>query len=385
MLIWLTGYWTYGNKLLPALTAGRHFNLLSAASILVTLAAIEGPLIQKASTIASRQVSRTMPMTAAVAVNLPSGYTASITGEYRTPTTPTAAFSQAVNEYNTRAQMTSGIGGCPGVCTTLVPGVGFKVSCSPSTNSTWDLDDYSGGVEKQQFSASTTWSTLGEGVSLGSENGSTELLTMRTGWATNTGSPYVYTHRVCNLSLALVSYPISVTGDTVTMTLADGKNPEVLADLPAAQTTGAADVIAATTLGGFDLLGNQESGPFYSNTSMVANGALALFALYGLNSFAWSHAVDPNWDVMNFTAYVWRDPTDDILAAYHDIMFRLAVKAAKNATLVAPTVLNGVNYSSVRELNGTYTYSETYYVSNYEYFGLAMGTILLAVCSVAST
>ncbi|RDW91716.1 hypothetical protein BP5796_02881 [Coleophoma crateriformis] len=136
-------YWEYGTSLWPAITAGRHFNVLSAASILVALAALEGPLLQRASPRPlTRQVQKDVMLQAALAMNLPSGYTADVTGEYRTPTTPTAAFSDVVNEYSNRIAVTSGFDGCPGTYTVIVPRVGLKVVCDADTNTTWTPDDY---------------------------------------------------------------------------------------------------------------------------------------------------------------------------------------------------------------------------------------------------
>lgn len=71
------------------MTAGRRFSFLSIGKLLVALAAVaEGPFIQQASTISTREVSKTLSLQAALAVDLPPGCTADVTGEFRTPTTP---------------------------------------------------------------------------------------------------------------------------------------------------------------------------------------------------------------------------------------------------------------------------------------------------------
>jgi hypothetical protein len=74
-------YWDHGNSIWAAMTAGRRFSFLSIAKLLVTLAAIaEGPFIQQASTISTREISKTLSLQAALAVDLPPGYTADVTG-----------------------------------------------------------------------------------------------------------------------------------------------------------------------------------------------------------------------------------------------------------------------------------------------------------------
>lgn len=82
-------YWDHGNSIWAAMTAGRRSSILSIAKLLVTLAAIaEGPLIQQASTISTRKISKPLPLQAAFAIDLPPGYTAYVAGMGQTPTTP---------------------------------------------------------------------------------------------------------------------------------------------------------------------------------------------------------------------------------------------------------------------------------------------------------
>ena len=383
-------YWNHGSSIWAALTAGRRFSFLSIAKLLVTLAAIaEGPFIQQASTISTREISKPVSLQAALAANLPQGYTAEVTGEYREPTTPSSPFSGVFNNYTNRVSITHGFGGCPGVCTVNASGVGFKVSCAPETNTTWTLDDYGGGILKPQFTASTTWRVqTPDGEASNAANGSYEYLTLSAGWAINTVAPLLFVNRVCSLSLALVSYPLQIVNNTVSLTLPNGTNPEVISDLPTASTAPWFDRTGPTTLGGFSLLGNANGfgeGTFYANVSMVANGALALYSLYGLNPFTWSHAINPDWDVMQYSGYVWRDPIPDVLAAYHEIMFRLGLSAATNATLVDPIVLGDKTYTSLRSVSATYIFNENYYVSRYRYLGSAMAVIMLAILSVIPT
>ena len=67
-------YWDHGSSVWAAMTAGRRFSFLSIAKLLVTLAAIaEGPFIQQASTIATRKVSKTVSLQAALAVGSSAG------------------------------------------------------------------------------------------------------------------------------------------------------------------------------------------------------------------------------------------------------------------------------------------------------------------------
>lgn len=221
-----------------------------------------------------------------------------------------------------------------------------------------------------------------------SSKGSYEFLTLYASWANNTAN--TFTTRECNLSLAVVSYPVQIANGTTTLDIASGTNPDVVAILPTAQATSplsGASLSKSTTLGGFALIGDvsaETPGPFYSNVTMEGNGALALWKLYGLTPFAWSNPTDPNWDVNNLDAagYTWRDPVPEILAAYHDIMFRLSLQVGSNTGLVPPITLNGTEYTSRSNVNATQIVAQSYYVSRYSFLAGAVVVVLLANLSV---
>lgn len=375
-------YWDFGTNLLSAATSWKHFNLISLATILVTLAMIEGPLMQKASSVSTRQISRPVSLVASIAPNLPSGYTAMATGEYRVPRMPTIEFSTAFNDYSTRAAFGSDgtFQGCPGTCHANIPGVGFQVDCE-SQNTSFSMEDYGPLVQKPQFVTNTSWSGCWQA-------NCSETLIVNAGWAINT-VPLAFANRVCTLSLAIVAYPLTFTNNITTLDLPLGQNPEVLTPLPPALTYAPSDsTTLRATLGGFYLLGNNDGethGTFYANVSMGINGASSLYTLSGLNPFSWSHSVNMIWDVHQFAGYTWRDPTPDILAAYHEIMFRLAIQAATNSTLVAPVTVNGINYSSVMNVSAIHTFAENHYTTNFKYLAGALAVILLAILCVLRT
>jgi hypothetical protein len=127
----------------------------------------------------------------------------------QTPTTPSSPFSGVFSNYTNRVSITHGFDGCLGVCTANASGVGFKVSCAPDTNTTWDIEAY-GDIMKPQFTANTTWQvTASDGYDSIAANGPHEYLTLSAGWIINTITPLLFINRVCILSLAMVSYPHS--------------------------------------------------------------------------------------------------------------------------------------------------------------------------------
>lgn len=391
-------FWDHRNNLWAAITSGSQFSFIAAATILVTVAAIEGPLLQRASTIHNRQVPRPVTLQVGMAVNMPEGYTADVTGESSYPTNPSSAFSTIFKGYTNRDAITDGINGCPNTCTASVPGVGFQLDCFPNTVNTWTWEEYNNysnkGIEMVQFYTQTSWWTVGVDnpnyTGIEPNSGSYEYLTMYVGWANNTAN--TFTERECNLSLAVVSYPIRITNGTISLELPTGTNPEVVATLPTARTPQQWEAEHATTLGGFALIGDVtasshgpgNAGPFFTNVTMIDNGALARLKLYGLTPFAWSNPVHPNWEVnqVDGAGYAWRDPVGDIMSAYHEIMFRLSLQIGSNASLVPPMELNGTTYTSQRRVNATQIVIESYYVSRYGFLGGAIAVVVLAFLGV---
>ncbi|KAL8867596.1 MAG: hypothetical protein Q9174_005562 [Haloplaca sp. 1 TL-2023] len=73
--------WDYGQNLGAALTSGRHFSLVALASILVALAPVNGPLLQRASQIESLgQTYRNFTAKIDIATEIPEGEHASPAG-----------------------------------------------------------------------------------------------------------------------------------------------------------------------------------------------------------------------------------------------------------------------------------------------------------------
>ena len=67
--------WSSGDGFWSAPGAGRHFNLISLASIAVTLVFVDQPLIQRASTVISVPRTYLTNVTATIAPEIPPGYT----------------------------------------------------------------------------------------------------------------------------------------------------------------------------------------------------------------------------------------------------------------------------------------------------------------------
>ena len=67
--------WRAGTTLRGALTSGRHIGLLGLACIASTFVVIDGPLLQRASTVIPAPVDKPIPLNISMAPQVPRGYT----------------------------------------------------------------------------------------------------------------------------------------------------------------------------------------------------------------------------------------------------------------------------------------------------------------------
>ena len=126
----LHNQWASGDGFWSALSSGRHFNLVSLASIATTLVVIDQPLIQRASTVISASISRPANVTAHIAPEIPWGYTGYQTGRGSTQMVMSSAMISSWNDYNQNAQMIINSTDCIDTCTGFVNAAGLAAQCS---------------------------------------------------------------------------------------------------------------------------------------------------------------------------------------------------------------------------------------------------------------
>ena len=153
--------WDHGQNLWAALTAGRHFSLVALASILVALAPINGPLLQRASQIEEMgEKDRLFNAKIDIATEIPEGYaypnttsqricnivlmvfvdctgysfTGYTSGQDHMPVLLTPNFTYIVVDWNSQAGIKPQYQtGCWGKCLLKVPGAGSFTDCVNST------------------------------------------------------------------------------------------------------------------------------------------------------------------------------------------------------------------------------------------------------------
>ena len=74
--------WAFGNSFLSAILSGRHASLIALACVLVALSPVNGPLLQRATTIAPSTVKSTQRLSIPANRFLPLGYTGLVSSKH---------------------------------------------------------------------------------------------------------------------------------------------------------------------------------------------------------------------------------------------------------------------------------------------------------------
>ncbi|KZF24777.1 hypothetical protein L228DRAFT_281818 [Xylona heveae TC161] len=383
--------------------AGRHFNIIALATILVSVAVIDGPLLQRASTVGTSQFSQSVTLDLPIAQQLPTGYTSMMLGRVNYPAVLNAPFAQILQDYSQRKPITVDAG-CNGTCSTTVQGAGFAIDCDPPATS---HVNYTAMYMLQHqtydpspvFNVSLEWSGGNYAVTSDPTTATPEQLILSVGYSHTTDCAGDFITRKCVLSEAIVEYPLQL--DQRTVSTFTNPTPHLNVVSKGNSTPDVAPTYLPNenvTLGGFALAGTDM---FYTNTGLMFVGAAGMYQLVGFNTFASRYIIDPNF-YMN-CQFAWHDPTDDILDALNEIMFRSALATAP---LSDPTVYidspssssssssSSPTSSSASKRSSFHTHqtpsavqasNHTVYVSHFKYLAGALVVMSLGILSVLPT
>ena len=355
-------YWSFGNSLWAAMISGRHFNLVALACILVALVPVNGPLLQRASRIRIGHFSKTTTMSIEIAQTLPHGYTGLLSGRSSSPSLMSSSFTQTMQTFSRQAPINVTASGCTGDCMSSVKGAGFAVNCSTSTEhfSITPIDPAPGesfDVTSQPafngtlvFGSFFSWGAHAPGkINLGVQYKDRQACD---------GELQI---RNCTFQAAVVEYPVVVNGNKSTISLAPGST--MFDDKVHNLTEVALNTMSGpTTLGGF----YKALRDTYASTANLrftgSRGYEVLTTGATSNRYAVLEGSNSDSDSDNYLgldcSLFFTDPSNDIIAAVRDMMFRTAISAA-----------NSSDYQSVTAQE---TSTLPVYESSYLYLGLAV-------------
>ena len=340
--------WRSGTTLRGALTAGRRTGLLSLACIFSTVAIIDGPLLQRASTVRSASVQGSaVNLRVGIAPEIPTDYT----GGWDTigsgsnavrftyifnDTVPTAdgtasnhlllSVNNTLNQFvgpmwYADAPITGVIDGCAGSCRANIRAPALAVtSC---TTRTVDVDYHreidEGALMIERFApAKEQWNFLTATNLLHDDGG--EKLNLITGFAQPKDCAGIMTYQACTLESAIGSYEVDIKDNQAT--LLNPAHPDIIA---IANNTGINNVYSEdhdyypSTLGGIGaLVATRWDGQImtYSQRGSTSTISLGTGFEYFIQRF------DPD-DCMAFD-----NPHEDMLATLNKLMVYTGVAAA---------------------------------------------------------
>jgi hypothetical protein len=310
--------WAYGNSNLDSIKSGRHFNRISLAKLVTTLAVIQGPLLQRSSSSVLHRSSQAIEISASLSPSfLPFGFTGLSTSRAPVISLLTPQFLSAIQEFNRRSAIPL-ISSCTGVCTTQLKAAGFDTNCSESRQPydfTWDA--FMPGDSVPVFYANVTYNGL--------QN--SHLITVATLYKPQSDCKSNFTVRVCQLREGVINYPVSISNGTVSLLPAStSQNYTVELQYDGRDTYGGG--VFPSTIGGLALAAQ---GRYESSASLYMAGTVITVLTSSGPTLAQEYA-NMSSDAAGTCALAWDDPTPDILDGIRAMMFRAAITASNSTT-----------------------------------------------------
>ena len=349
--------WDFGTSFISALLCGRHVNLIAVASLLVALSPINGPLLQRATTLGPASVDTTQNLQVNVAKLVPQYFTGIATGRGTHVNMLTTNFSVITKDFYSRAPVPFK-SGCIDTCRASIPGAGFHVNCS-SYQAPYNASQSEPPIPVANiFGTYFTYDTH--------EAATTASLDIQ--YKPEIGCTGELIVRNCSLAAGTVAYDVVIDGPSSTISLAPG-------------TT----VWNDTIIGPPDLL-LRESGSGLLSTYggmflALSNRLTTTLQLRSAGAIGWEYLGSQGESAMGYARNIgsgratcnitFADPTADYLQDIRSLMFRTAVLSA--------------NETDRQMVTAIATGSHTIYKTNYTFTALATFVSLLPIVVVLLT
>ena len=356
--------WNVGNNAWAASFAGRHFNLIALACLLVTVSPINGPLLQRASRVVTGPADSSTTVKIMVTPQIPLGWTGYISGHNIIGVSLLKPkFASVVQDFYNQVPIQMAGTGCEGICSATVEAAGFAVNCS-AYELPFNLTVPTNATSDEWPSAQVFEISFYSEIDYSPTKGVVEVRYKRT--ADCVGNIVV---QDCTLQNAIVDYPVTIDGNQSTISLA-------------ARSSIWDDVVKSiVTIPPENWASNSTLGGLYTalTNRYVAN---ATSAFDGVGGYALDATGVPVYQYTNLSEHSetglvpWQDcslhfnnPLGDMLEAARELMFRTAVAAA--------------NSSTIQQASASQTAAHTIYVSDYLF--LILATVLTSVAIIAVT
>ncbi|KAI9643487.1 hypothetical protein NHQ30_008106 [Ciborinia camelliae] len=398
--------WSFGQGIWNALLSGKNFNKIALSALLTSIVVIDGPLLQRASTVRSQVYSSTkallLPISPGPFVNGGTGLMTSLqegsenlTGLY----TPTLL--SVLQDYNSRKDLFIKNSGCGGLCNTTVIAAGFDTYCTTgfvpgdlpyNINATWDSGltsiptiQNASSTDPVVFSVNIKQSELQLAKPNGAQILSAHGINITTIYKDSPGIHAGFMSHTCLLYENIGKYTLLMLNDTITSL-----------PLPTQNVTEKLIIRGSEIGGGEGLWGSTIGGIWFALFSRFSCRTTARQSLYGyaytynssLGGPIYSQYVSNNVSIatenMTFT-----DPMPDILNMARELSFRFVLlSTAKNLTDTHPayaaldTPGYPKGYNGIIGLNQSVPVSQT---SNENVYAIHRAYLFVAVAIILVT
>lgn len=356
--------WSYGTGLKSIVSERWHFNFIALTSIFVTMVSIDGPLLQRASSVVTQEYFDNPMITVNLNPNMDLSKlnTGVHTGRNGDVSLLSTSFIPIVQNYSAHEPIYLGYSGCNGTCTTEIIGPGFDVACIRSAS---DLVlTQTPGAQRE---------ILGFSFSFNGKYGDPGLITLNTTLRA-TDTPDRLSTQLCNFRLSQVHYQVQLNNGTVKrLPSAAGNNTIKIERLNYTENA----LGQTSMLGGLYLIAQAKWG---GKASFYVNGAPYQLLPYGETVL--TYLVRPKAG-----EYTWTDPTDVFIEGMRELLFRTAIAASATdwdfvtaGNTTAKTNMTGAQ-QTVKATDHSY---RAVYDSNYAYLGGAVFVMLAAIASTST-
>ncbi|CAK7198668.1 hypothetical protein SEUCBS139899_001332 [Sporothrix eucalyptigena] len=318
------------SNIMAILSRGFTLNRFTiAASIALAVTVLDGPLIQKASTIVSKSSG---PIGANVTAAVLNGYLPDDWSGYGdAPDLLTPQFTNVSLAYNNRDAIVLDVDGCNDAnttCTLNYPGLGFDVECTETTVA-YDFGNLAAATSNNNVT------TFKINMAYGQNENAAEFLSIRTTatYKPNNTCKGDLTKRSCSLRLSTVNYPLTLSNGVATMASWDESRNDTIA-LANVSDTEAYGILytGSYAAGGFQsmlggvylVLDNMYAG----NASLkIATMTEAPYIVYGYGTST-SNYLTSSLSTYGNCSMTWKDPTTDIVNTARELMLRSVITYA---------------------------------------------------------
>ncbi|KAF2140451.1 uncharacterized protein K452DRAFT_252088, partial [Aplosporella prunicola CBS 121167] len=344
--------WAYATSFKQSFFSGRQFNTIALACIITTLVSIDGPLLQRSSSVTTVPIIRNATINASLSHDpLPNGYSGGYRIRSRDVTYLKLPFAQVTKAYQSRNDMQLETSGCNGVCDMNLLSTGFDVQCSEGSAPYNLTQTISHGT------ADATTANIG-GISFAFDGMEANASMFNTSVRYKDDPACVGMLRTvdCTFRLATVSYPVTISNSSVSLRPA-GENDTVEVHYPGTELPSISTFFS--TIGGFVLYGRQQ---FESNITMTP--APPQWSITGNGSMTYTHLSSADYNNCTIT---YSNPMPDVRDMIRELAFRASIGLS--------------NSSTFQTVQATERIDRTVYTVNYYY--LVPGLCLMIVNVIA--